>query len=311
MNWLSDQDIAVLAATGTDAYRLAWRRGVLVERFAAVALISVEHPDDASPALVAEIRERLPAVEAIYVRHLIKNPHKTDAPQLVFGAPQSPRFVVRESGLAYEVDFSVGYSCGLFLDQRENRLCLRNLLIPNCPLGRSPNGQSGLIQKFRRILNTYAFTCAFSVAAAREGAQTLSVDIAKQALVRGRRNFELNGLPLEGHRFYADDTFDVLHRLARRGEKFDAIILDPPTFSRNHAGKIFRVEGDMPALLAASLPCLASEGSILLSTNSRSLDTSALAAIVRRVCGTCAELTFPPRPDSGLGASTTAWLRCR
>jgi len=296
MNWLSDQDAEALTTASTDAYRLAWRRGVLVERFASAALVSVERLDDASPALVAEIRERLPAVETIYVRHLIKNPHKTDTPHLVFGAPRSSCFVVHESGLAYEVDFSAGYSCGLFLDQRDNRLHLRNLLKQR--------------PQPRRVLNTYAFTCAFSVAAAREQAQTLNVDIAKQALVRGRRNFELNGLSLEGHRFYADDTFDVLHRLARRGETFDAIILDPPTFSRNHAGKIFRVENDMQTLLELSLPCIAPDGSILLSTNSRSLDTSALAAIARRACGARVELIFPPRPDGGLGASTTLWLHC-
>ena len=295
LNWLSDQDVATLVAASTDAYRLAWQRGVLVERFASVVLVSVEHPDDASPVLVAEIRERFPAVEAIYIRHLVKNPHKTDAPQLVFGVPQSPRCIVHESGLAYEVDFSAGYSCGLFLDQRANRLHLRNFLTQK--------------PQPRRVLNTYAFTCAFSVAAAQEGAQTLSVDIAKQALARGRRNFELNGLPLGGHRFYADDTFDVLHRLARRGEKFDIVILDPPTFSRSHTGKIFRVENDLSTLLAVSLPCLALEGSILLSTNSRNLDTSALAAIARRICGTRVELFFPPRPDGGLGASTTLWLR--
>ena len=157
------------------------------------------------------------------------------------------------------------------------------------------------------MLNTYAFTCAFSVAAAREAAQTLSVDIAKQALARGRRNFELNGLSLAGHRFYPDDTFDVLHRLARRGEKFDVIILDPPTFSHNRAGKIFRVERDMPALLSASLPCLAPEGSVLLSTNSRSLDTAALSAMARKVCGQHVELISLPRPDGGLGVSTTLW----
>jgi hypothetical protein len=107
--------------------------------------------------------------------------------------------VAHEERLCYEIDFLAGYSCGLFLDQRANRRRLR-------------------ATKAERVLNLFSYTCSFSVAAAAGGAQTLSIDISKAALDRGRRNFALNGLSLEGHRFMADDAFDVLPRLARRGE---------------------------------------------------------------------------------------------
>ena len=105
----------------------------------------------------------------------------------------------------------------------------------------------------RRICSTAsAYTCSFSVAAATVGAKTVSIDLSKKSLARGRENFALNRLPTIGHQFIADDVMEVLPRLARKGEKFDVIILDPPTFSRSHRGKAFQVEQDFEKLLLAS-----------------------------------------------------------
>ena len=70
-----------------------------------------------------------------------------------------------------------------------------------------------------------------------------------------------------GHRFIADDVLAVLPRLARRGEKFDAIILDPPTFSRNQAGAAFQVQRDFGRLVALALEVAAPGAKILLSVN--------------------------------------------
>src|SRR6185436_243529 len=91
------------------------------------------------------------------------------------------------------------------------------------------------------------------VAGASVGAQTVNVDLSKKSLARGKENFALNSLPTGDHRFIADDVLTVLPRLARKGEKFDMIILDPPTFSRSHRGKAFQVEQDFEALLLAAL----------------------------------------------------------
>src|SRR4029077_8305013 len=109
---------------------------------------------------------------------------------------------------------NAGYSVGLFVDQRENRRYVREM-------------------EPKRLLNCFAYTCSFSVAAAAGGAQTVNVDLLKKNLARGRENFALNALSTADHRFIADDVRPVLRRLARRGEKFDMIILDPPTFSRS------------------------------------------------------------------------------
>src|SRR5439155_16582747 len=92
----------------------------------------------------------------------------------------------------------------------------------------------------RRLLNCFAYTCSFSVCAACKGANTVNIDLSKKSLARGRENFALNNLSTIDHRFITDDVQSVLPRLSRRGEKFDAIILDPPTFHELREEKGFR-----------------------------------------------------------------------
>src|SRR5204863_10111306 len=140
------------------------------------------------------------------------------------------RSVSRERGLHYAIDFGGGYSVGFLPDQRENRYYVRRI---------AP----------RQVLNCFAYTCSFSVAAATTGARTVSIDVSRKSLDRGRHNFALNGLPLVGHGFIADDVLEVVPRMARRGDKFDLILLDPPTFSRSTAGRTFQVESDFERLL--------------------------------------------------------------
>ena len=151
------------------------------------------------------------------------------------------------------------------------------------------------------LLNCFAYTCSFSVAAATVGATTVSIDLSKKSLARGRENFALNSLPTNDHRFLADDVMEVLPRLARKGEKFDVIILDPPTFSRSHRGKAFQVEQDFETLLLAALEVAEREARILLSTNCSSLRERALE-VMARYClkATRRAGTFhrePPLPD--------------
>ena len=104
--------------------------------------------------------------------------------------------------MSYGIDFGAGYSVGLFIDQRENRRFVRDV---------TP----------RTLLNCFAYTCSFSVVAASVGAKTVSIDLSKKSLERGRENFALNALRTDDHRFVTDDVMEVLPRLARRGEKFD------------------------------------------------------------------------------------------
>src|SRR5205085_11370673 len=130
-------------------------------------------------------------------------------------------------------------------------------------------------------LNCFAYTCSFSVAAAAAGAETVNIDLSNKSLQRGRENFSLNSMPTEAHRFIADGVLAVLPRLARKGEKFDTIILDPPTFSRSHRGKTFHVDSDFEALLVSALELVERDGRILLSTNCSTIRDKGLEVMAR------------------------------
>jgi len=165
-------------------------------------------------------------------------------------------------------------------------------------------------------LNCFAYTCSFSVSGASVGATTVNVDLSQKSLARGRENFSLNSLPTNDHRFMADDVMEVLPRLTHRGEKFDMIILDPPTFSRSSRGKTFHVEDDFEKLLIRALDLTERDSRILLSTNCSTLHEHALEVTAR--CGLKAARragTFhrqPPLSDFPPGAGATSiWLTLR
>ena len=81
----------------------------------------------------------------------------------------------------------------------------------------------------------------------------------------------LNGLDPAAHYFCKGDTLHWLKRFARLGRRFEAIILDPPTFSRDEKGHIWRVESDYSELVSLAAACLAPGGWLLCTTNCRKL----------------------------------------
>jgi len=286
---ISPGELAKLHEEGTNAHRLWTGRGAWVERFNEDFLISVSEPDDLVDAVLGWSSDLGLRCSRIFVRHLVKQPGEEDRPVLVHGDPVAPlETTVLERGLRFGLDFSAGYSVGLFCDQRANRAHLETF-------------------RPKRVLNCFAYTCAFSVAAARAGAATLSLDLSRKSLERGRANFELNGLDLEGHRFIADDVFAVLPRLAKRGEKFDAIILDPPTFSRGAKRRVFRVERDLETLLDLARQIATPDARILLSTNATTMNVAALRRIGRKA-GLAAHPVPPPAEYPEGAAAATVWL---
>jgi len=298
MSWIEPGLVAELEADGTTAHRVCSTEEYWIERFGGTAVISLKNRDEAD-RLVRELGAWLERAELsvprLYLRHLVRQPRENDQPILLRGeAGETAQETVRESGLLYEVDFATGYSVGLFCDQRANRLHLRSL---------AP----------RRVLNTFAYTCAFSVAGAAEGAETLSIDLSKSSLKRGRRNLELNGFDATGHRFLADDVLAVLPRLIQREEKFDAIILDPPTFGRSSPRKAFRAAHDYEELIVQAVACASPGASILLSTNCSALSADKLRSMGARVAR--GKATFhrePAQPDFPAGhGSATVWMRLK
>jgi 23S rRNA (cytosine1962-C5)-methyltransferase len=299
--WISPEQFSAFEAQETSAHRLFTGPNVWVERLGRDVQISFKTDlarDDALAGLRLWTAKTGFQIDRIFSRFLPKQNAERVAPVLMEGDLAAPlQTVVTERGVRYGIDFGAGYSHGLFIDQRANRAFLREC---------AP----------KRLLNTFAYTCSFSVVAALAGAQTVSVDLSKKSLDRGRQNFELNGLSLEGHRFLADDVLDVLPRLERRGEKFDAIILDPPTFSRGNKGRRWQVEEQIETLLTAALELTTQNAAILLSTNCTKLTRRALETAARFVLKTAhrgGDLhSEPPLPDFPEGSSAqTLWINLR
>jgi 23S rRNA (cytosine1962-C5)-methyltransferase len=288
-------------AQQTDALRLCTCPDGWVERFGVDVLISYK-TDAALERLKTELCLWALNLDfkfrRVFARFLPKKNAEREAPRLILGdTGTNLKSTALERTLRYGIDFGAGYSVGLFIDQRENRRFVRDV---------AP----------RTVLNCFAYTCSFSVAAGTVGATTVSIDLSKKSLARGRENFALNSLPTNDHRFLADDVMEVLPRLARKGEKFDVIILDPPTFSRSKRGKAFQVEQDFETLLLAALEVAERQSKILLSTNCSTLGERALE-VMARYClkATRRAGTFhrePPLPDlpPQTGAATL-WLTLR
>ena len=299
--WIDFGLLRDFAAEETTAHRLCSRTDGWVERYGADVLVSYK-TEAACQAILPELQEWTllgnQRVERVFGRYLPKQNAERLPPQLLSGGDNGPlQTTVLERGVCYGLDFGAGYSTGLFLDQRENRHFLRHALS-------------------ERVLNCFAYTCSFSVVAGLSGAETLSIDLSRKSLNRGRDNFMLNRIAIDRHRFLADDVLSVLPRLARKGELFDAIILDPPTFSRSRTGRSWQVEHDFEKLLLAALEVATRNCKILLATNCTRINQRALEVMGRY----CVKVTrragsfhaTPHLPDFPAGvAASSIWLILR
>lgn len=222
-------------------------------------------PRQANQLAAAERRERTP-------EHAVAG---RDAPE---------ELLVREHGQPFAVRLGDGFSTGLFLDQRDNR----------ARLSHAAAGKS--------VLNLFAYTCAFGAVAAAHGAlRTVNVDIAKSALERGRRNYALAHVTGGEHQFLARDVLETLPRMASKSERYDLVVVDPPSYASTKRGR-FSVERDYPELVRLALRVVAEGGSLLACSNHQKLQERDLSLAVAQACREAArpvqELTFvTPPPD--------------
>lgn len=170
-------------------------------------------------------------------------------PGQLYGEPLQQDVVITERGMKMAVRPWEGPDVGSYPDMREVRAWL------------APHWAG------RRVLNTFAYTAAFSVAAALGGAErVVSVDLSRPYLERAKANFLLNGLDVEAHAFEVDDSFKALDRARRTGQRFDRVILDPPSFSHGPAGT-WSAKQDMPRLVSAGAHVLSPGGWLVVASN--------------------------------------------
>jgi 23S rRNA (cytosine1962-C5)-methyltransferase len=176
------------------------------------------------PQLIAILNDSL-VPESVVLRlsrRMLRNPeflHQLEDGSVVFGNQFQGPVLFLENGITFEADLLHGQKTGFFLDQRENRARVEQI-------------SSG-----KRVLNIFSYTGGFSVYAARGGAgEVHSVDLSQPALAAAKRNFDHNRdypkVAACHHVTHTGDAFALLGDYAQAREKFDIVIIDPPSFAK-------------------------------------------------------------------------------
>ena len=173
--------------------------------------------------------------------------------------------VALEHGLKYHINLGQSQNLGLFLDMA--------------------NGRDWVLQhaKDKNVLNLFAYTCAFSIAAiAGEAKQVINIDMSKGALTKGRENHKLNHQDLSKVKFEGVDIFKSYKRLRKYGP-YDLLICDPPSFQKGSV----KIERDYKKIIKRLPELMSENGDVLLCLNSPDLDEEFLLSEVARECPEC------------------------
>jgi 23S rRNA (cytosine1962-C5)-methyltransferase len=189
------------------------------------------------------------------------------SPALVLGRQSLAPVEFLENGIRFEADPVAGQKTGFFLDQRENRARVEQL-----------HG--------RRVLNVFSYNGGFSLYAARGGAsEVTSIDLSRPAIAAANANFVRNrddaAIASCTHTGIAEDAFVAMERLSRAGERYDVVVVDPPSFAKQRS----EVEGALRAYarlarLAARL--IADGGTLVLASCSSRVSADEFIATVSR-----------------------------
>lgn len=300
---------ALHRAPDTTAYRLLNRAGdgfpdLTVDRYADVLVaniysrgVRVEPPR----ALLSALAE-MASARAVYVKYRPVEARRLDddlrrmlAPPEPLLGPAAESLEVQENGLRFLIKPGEGLNPGLFLDMREVRRFVRA-------------NAAG-----RTVLNCFAYTCGFAVAALMGGAtRVLNLDISRPYLDWGRDNVERNGFPTVPTDFVHGDVFDWLRRFGRRGERFDLVILDPPSYSTARQSR-FSAEQDYARLVALGVRVVQPGGRLIACTNCEQLPRQGFLSRVRQglegVSARIIRTDHEPAPDFPVAPGAQPYLK--
>ncbi len=174
---------------------------------------------------------------------------------------------IAEGPLRFAVRLRDGLSTGLFLDQRDNRRWMREHACG------------------KRVLNLFAYSASFTVAAVAGGAiSSVTVDSSARILELASRNFALNGIDDTKHVLVCDDVLQWLPRARDAGQRFDIIVLDPPSFSTTHRS-LFSARNDYRGLACSCIRLIGSSGGHLIAcTNHRQISSAHLQTWLKEAC---------------------------
>ncbi|SMY15111.1 class I SAM-dependent methyltransferase [Photobacterium aquimaris] len=204
---------------------------------------------------------------------LLQHRDRQGSPMDVVWGQSSDYQDVIESGLTYKLDLGRNQNNGLFLDMRYGRDWVRE-------------HAAG-----KRVLNLFAYTCGFSVAAIAGGAEfVVNLDMAKAALSRGRDNHHLNNHDLKKVSFLGHELFKSWGKVRKMGP-YDLIIIDPPSFQKGS----FALTKDYQKILRRLPELLTAEGVVLACVNDPSLTSQFL---IDGMASEAPDMVFTQRLDN-------------
>jgi len=300
---------ALHTSTNTNAYRLINRSGdgfpdLAVDRYGSVLVahvysqgVKVQPPQ----AMLQALADRAGA-QAVYLKYrpaqgnvLNEETRRALTPIEPLIGQAVERVEVIENGSRFIIRPAEGLNPGLFLDMREVREFVRA-------------NAAG-----KTVLNCFAYTCAFGVAALKGGAtRVLNLDVSRHYLDWGRENAELNDFTTAPTDFVKGDVFDWLKRFGKRGQKFDVIILDPPSYSTTHETR-FSVERDTARLVALAAQVVQPDGTLIACTNYEQLPQQGFVSRVREglasVAAKISETRHEPDLDFPVAPGAQSYLK--
>ena len=221
----------------TTAYRLLNGEGdrapgFVIDRYGEVAVLRIdgEAARTLAPVLLRDLERLLmdEGITTILERTGQKNAERAaDAKSITVRFGSEPASVqVKEHGVPFIVDVMRGQKTGAFLDQRENRRRIGELV------ARRKSAGLGV-----RVLNLFSYTGGFSQRAALSGGIVTSVDVAMKAHATAQASFKLAGCDPREHTFVSADAFAWLAEAKKKSHQWDVVISDPPSFAPNERSK--------------------------------------------------------------------------
>ncbi|MBQ8578094.1 MAG: class I SAM-dependent methyltransferase [Clostridia bacterium] len=175
-----------------------------------------------------------------------------------------------ELGLQFKIKPMGFKHTGLFPEQAVNWDWFSGLIKAETAAGREV-----------RVLNLFAYTGGATVAAAKAGASVVHVDAAKGMVAQAKENAALSGLSDAPIRYIVDDCKKFLEREIRRGNKYDAIIMDPPSYGRGPNGEVWKLEDSVGEFVELGTKVLSDDPLfVLINSYTTGLSPSAMAYIL-------------------------------
>ena len=240
---------------------------IVIDAYPPLLLIYLYQPR--SPEWLLQLVQQLQqCVELPFKTVAVQRRYEAQTPIEFLVGSYPEQFAAAEAGLRYQLRLRNTQNIGFFPDMAVGRQLVRQ----------RSNG--------KKVLNLFAYSCSFSVAALAGGAkQVVNLDMSRSALELGRINHQLNNLDLRAASFLAMELFRSKSKLRKLGP-FDLLICDPPATQ----GKSFNAQQHWPKLLHLLPQLLANGGEMLLCVNGPKLNDNFIVNLINKYLPTAEEL---------------------